>query len=143
MSRLGIPILFFGLTWIAFGQKDTGAIVGTVLDATGASIPGAQVSAVDTATNFTYHAVTDATGEYVMSPVRVGSYKLSVSASGFKTEIVGSITLEIQQRARVNFTLQPGELKETIEVTGRAPVLETDNSERGQVINSSTCRAFR
>ena len=120
---------------ILFAQKDTGAIVGTVLDASGASVPGARVTAVDTATNFIYNATSDATGQYVMSPVRVGTYRISVGAKGFKTE-VESITLEIQQRARVNFTLQPGEVKEMIEVTGRAPVLETDNSERGQVINS-------
>ena len=119
-----------------FAQKDTGAIVGTVVDASGASVPGAQVTAVDRATNFIYNATTDGTGQYVMSPVRVGTYRISVGAKGFKTEVAESITLEIQQRARVNFTLQPGELKETIEVTGSAPVLETDNSERGQVINS-------
>ena len=119
-----------------FGQKDTGAIVGTVIDVSGASVPGAQVTAVSTATNFAYHAVTDATGQYVMSPVRVGTYRLSVSANGFKTEVIESLTLEVQQRARVDFTLQPGAVKETMEVTGHAPVLETDTSERGQVINS-------
>jgi hypothetical protein len=119
-----------------FAQKDTGAIVGTVVDASGASVPGAQVTVIDRATNFIYNATTDGTGQYVMSPVRVGTYRISVGAKGFKTEVAESITLEIQQRARVNFTLQPGELKETIEVTGSAPVLETDNSERGQVINS-------
>lgn len=128
--------MFLCLTWTVLAQKDTGAIVGTVLDASGASVPGAAVSAVDAATNFTYTATTDATGQYVMSPVRVSTYRISVSASGFKTAVAESITLEIQQRARVNFTLQPGELKETIEVTGHAPVLETDSSERGQVINS-------
>jgi len=121
---------------ILLAQKDTGAIVGTVLDASGASVPGAQVTAVDTATNFIHNATTDATGQYVMSPVRVGTYRISVSAKGFKTEVAENITLEIQQRARVNFTLQPGEVRETVEVTGQAPVLETDNSERGQVINS-------
>ena len=131
--RVAVLILCAGA--ILFAQKDTGAIVGTVLDASGASVPGAQVAAVDTATNFIYNATTDATGQYTMSPVRVGTYRISVGAKGFKTE-VESITLEIQQRARVNFTLQPGELRETIEVTGMAPVLETDNSERGQVINS-------
>jgi hypothetical protein len=119
-----------------FAQKDTGAIVGTVIDVSGGSVPGAQVSALNTATNFAYHAVTNAAGQYVMSPVRVGVYRLSVGASGFKTEVVESLTLEVQQRARVDFTLQPGAVKEMVEVTGRAPVLETDNSDRGQVIDS-------
>ena len=136
MSRLRFGILILCCAGAVFAQKDTGAIVGTVLDASGASVPGAQVSAVNAATNFAYHAVTDTTGQYVMSPVRVGAYRLSVKASGFKTEVVESLTLEVQQRARLDFTLQPGEVREMVEVTGRAPVLETDNSERGQVINS-------
>src|SRR5581483_9042764 len=125
-----------GLTVPAFAQKDTGALVGTVLDSTGAAIPGAQVDAVNTATDYTYKAVTNTTGEYVISPVRVGTYKITVSANGFRSEMTPAVTLEVQQRARMDFTLQPGDVKQTIEVTGTAPVLETDTSERGQVITS-------
>ena len=136
MSHLRFGILTLCCVAAVFGQKDTGAIVGTVLDVSGGSVPGAQISAVNTATNFAYHAVTDAAGQYVMSPVRVGTYRLSVAASGFKTELVESLTLEVQQRARIDFKLQPGAVKETVEVTERAGVLETDNSERGQVIDS-------
>jgi hypothetical protein len=136
MPRIRFAVLLLCTASAVLAQKDTGAIVGTVLDASGSSVPGAEVSALNAATNFTYHAVTDASGQYVMSPVRVGTYRLSVGAAGFKTEVVESLTLEIQQRARVNFTLQPGAVKETVEVTEKAPVLETDNSERGQVITS-------
>ncbi len=127
--------VFFLTAVIALAQKDTGAILGTVLDASGAAVPNAEVSATDVATNYTYTATTDSIGQYVMSPVRVGTYRVSAKSPGFKTT-VQTITLEVQQRARVDFAVQPGELKELVEVTGRAPVLETDTSERGQVINS-------
>ena len=120
----------------AFAQKDTGSIVGTVVDSSGASVPDAHVSANNAATDYTYNAITGNTGEYTISPVRVGTYKITVTANGFRTEISQSVTLEVQQRARVDFTLQPGDVKQTVEVSAQAPVLETDSSERGQVINS-------
>src|ERR1039458_4126814 len=116
----------------AFAQKDAGAIVGGVLDSSGASGPGAKVSAVNIGTNYAYTATTDTAGQYTISPVQVGTYKVSVSVQGFKTAVVEAITIEVQQRARVDFNLQPGEVKETIEVTERAPLLEADTSERGQ-----------
>ncbi len=131
-----IAILAFAFVWTAVAQRDTGAIVGTVKDSTGASIPSAQVKAEDTATSFTYTATTDTAGDYVISPVRVGTYRITVSAQGFQSEVAEKITLEIQQRARMDFTLHPGDVKQTMEVTTVAPVLETDTSERGQVITS-------
>jgi hypothetical protein len=106
-----VAVLILCTSAILLAQKDTGAIVGTVLDATDASVPGAQVTAQDTATDFIYYAATDATRQFVMSPVRVATYRISVIAKGFKTEAAGAITLEIQQRARMNFTLQPRALR--------------------------------
>src|SRR5947209_7549024 len=104
VSRL--TILFFGMALAAFAQKDTGAIVGTVVDSTGAAIPGARVTAENTATAYTYNATTDTTGQYVISPVRVGTYRIGVAANGFRSEVAPAVTLEIQQRARMDFTLQ-------------------------------------
>lgn len=120
----------------AFGQRDTAALVGTVLDSSGASIPGADVTAVNVDTNFAYHASSDAAGGWTISPVRIGSYRVTVAATGFKTAAVGPMTLDVQQRQRVDVTLQPGEVRETVQVTEAAPLLETDTSERGQVVNS-------
>jgi hypothetical protein len=120
----------------AFAQRDAAALVGTVIDASGASVPGATVAAVNVDTNFAYHATSEATGEWTISPVRIGSYRVTVTARGFKTAAVGPLTLEVQQRQRVDVTLEPGEIRETVQVTGTAALLETDTSERGQVINS-------
>src|SRR5579884_2722738 len=114
-SVVRVSILLLGFAFTAFAQKDTGAIVGTVLDASGAAIPNAHVTAVNTATDYTYNATTDTTGDYVISPVRTGSYRVTVNSQGFRSE-AESITIEVQQRARINFRLQPGDVKETVEV---------------------------
>jgi Carboxypeptidase regulatory-like domain/TonB dependent receptor len=121
-----------------FAQKDAGSIVGTVLDATQASVPNAEVKAVNLDTNYTYRATTDTSGQYSMSPVRIGRYRVEATASGFKTAVSETINLDVQQRARVDLTLTPGAVQETIEVQAAAPLLDTDTTERGQVVNSRT-----
>jgi outer membrane receptor protein involved in Fe transport len=126
------------LSSLCFAQKDTAALLGQVLDSSGGAVAGADISAVNLNTNFQYHAVSDASGEWTISPVGIGSYRVTISYKGFKTAAVGPITLDVQQRQRVNVTLQPGEISQTVSVHEAAPLLETDTSERGQVINSRT-----
>ncbi len=128
--------LFTGMA--ALAQKDTAALVGQVLDVTGASVPGADITATNVETDFAYHAVSDAAGEWTISPVRIGTYRVTVSQKGFKTAVAGPITLDVQQRQRINVSLQPGQVNERVDVQETAPLLETDTSERGQVINSAT-----
>jgi hypothetical protein len=134
LSRSAALLILCSLA--SFAQKDTAALVGRVLDPTGASVPGAEVTATDTGTNFTYRASSDTVGEWTISPVRIGSYRVSIKAKGFKTSEVGPITLDVQQRRRIDVSLQPGEIRETVQVQETAPLLETDTSERGQVVNS-------
>lgn len=118
-------------------QKDAASLVGQVLDASGASVPGAQVAAENAETGFTYRAVTSTAGEWTISPVRIGTYKVTISAAGFRTAVFNAITLDVQQRQRVDVKLEPGQLSETVSVHERASLLETETSERGQVIDSS------
>lgn len=122
----------------AFAQKDTASLVGRVLDSSGAAVTGADISAVDIDTDFTYHAQSDSIGEWTISPVRIGRYRVSVSARGFKTAVAGPITLDVQQRQRVDVSLEVGLVTETVDVHATAPLLEAETSERGQVINSQT-----
>jgi hypothetical protein len=122
----------------ALAQKDAASLVGQVLDSSGASVPSAKVSALNLETAFTYHVASSQSGEWTISPVRIGTYKVSISANGFKTTVIDSITLNVQQRQRVDVKLEPGQVTETINVQETAPLLEADTSERGQVINSRT-----
>jgi hypothetical protein len=137
VTRFAWVLLSLGCT-LLFAQKDTASIVGTVLDSTQASIPGAEVKAVNLDTNYVYRATSDTSGQFSMSPVRIGRYRVEVTATGFKTAVSETITLDVQQRARVDLTLVPGSIQETVEVQATAPLLETDTAERGQVINNRT-----
>jgi hypothetical protein len=125
-----------------FAQRDAASLEGRVIDASGAVIANASVAAVNTATNFTYHAQSDESGSWSMSPVRIGTYTLTVSAPGFKQSVVGPITLDVQQRQRADVTLQLGAVSEKVVVEGAAPLLETDSSETGQVIDSVSMVGF-
>ena len=107
-------------------------------DASGARVTNASIVATETATDITYHATSDANGDWTLSPVRIGAYRVSITAKGFKTSVVGPIALDVQQRQRIDVSLELGQVNETVEVHETAPLLETDSSERGQVINSRT-----
>jgi hypothetical protein len=119
-------------------QRDTASLEGHAVDATGAVVPSATVTAVDLATNFSYHALSDASGQWVISPVRIGTYQVTITANGFKQSVIGPVTLDVQQRQRVDVTLQPGEVNQRVEVSVSSPLIETDTSELGQVINNRT-----
>ncbi|MGA2728820.1 MAG: carboxypeptidase-like regulatory domain-containing protein [Terracidiphilus sp.] len=123
-------------------QRDAASLEGRVVDSSGAVIANASVVAMDTATNFAYRVQSDATGAWTISPVRIGTYTLTISAPGFKQAIVGPITLDVQQRQRADVTLQLGDVSERIEVQGSSPLIQTDSSETGQVIDSVSMVGF-
>jgi len=136
-----LQIILLSLSFLAFapatrGQKDAGSIVGTVKDSSGASIPDAKITVTETEKGITFVTSSDASGEYVASPLNVGRYKVTVEKQGFKTAVAGPIELDVQQRAVVNVTLQVGEMVIRVEVNTAAPLLETETSELGQVVNN-------
>ncbi len=126
----------------AIAQRDAASLEGRVIDSSGAVVAGALVTAVNDATNFHYQAHSDTGGAWVISPVRIGTYKVSITAQGFKEAIAGPITLNVQQRQRVDVTLELGDVHEHVEVRDTAPLLETDSSETGQVVDSQSMVAF-
>ena len=129
-------ILFLAVAASAWAQKDTGSIVGTVKDPTGALIPDAKITVTETEKGTTFVTSSDSSGEYVASPLNVGHYKVTVEKQGFKTAVAGPIELDVQQRAVVNVTLPVGEMVIKVEVNTAAPLLETETSELGQVVNN-------
>jgi hypothetical protein len=125
-----------------FAQRDAASLEGRVVDLSGAVVAGAVVTATNDATNFHYQAQSDASGGWVISPVRIGTYKVTIAAQGFKEAVAGPITLDVQQRQRVDVTLELGNVNERVEVRDTAPLLETDSSESGQVVDSQSMVAF-
>jgi Carboxypeptidase regulatory-like domain/TonB dependent receptor-like, beta-barrel len=136
-SRLLLILLAcLSLTAGLWAQKDTGTIAGTVTDPSGAVLAGAKVLVTDVDRGGAFTTTTNQSGEYVASPLKIGRYTVTVEHSGFKRAVSQPVTLDVQQRAVVNVKLQLGQATESVEVTGSAPLLETQTSELGQVVNA-------
>jgi hypothetical protein len=117
-------------------QVDTGAILGTVTDASGAAVRGATVTVTNEGTNAALSTSTGSDGEYKFTPVRIGAYKISASFQGFQTTTQRNVPVNVGENVVANFTLKPGNVTETIEVASTAPVLETQDASVGQVVDS-------
>jgi hypothetical protein len=116
-------------------QIDTGAVLGTVTDASGAEIRGATVTLTNEGTNATLTSTTGTGGEYKFSPVNIGTYTVSVNFQGFTTMTQRHVVVNVDAQVVANFTLKPGAVTETIEVAATTPVLETQDASVGQVVD--------
>ncbi len=117
-------------------QVDTATVVGAVQDSSGAVVPGASVTATEVNTNTKTSTRTDTAGNYVLTPLRIGTYSVAVEAQGFKKETRGGIVLQVQDRVRVDFALQVGALTEAVNIEAEVPVVQTESSSLGDVIGS-------
>ncbi|MGH9769618.1 MAG: carboxypeptidase regulatory-like domain-containing protein, partial [Blastocatellia bacterium] len=118
-------------------QVSTVTIHGTVSDSTGAVIPNAQVTAVNTETNFSRSVTSDSSGGYAIQFLPIGPYRLEVTASGFKKFVQSGIVLEVSRNARVDPVLAAGAITETVSVTSDAPLVETNNVALGQTTTNA------
>jgi len=129
-----LPWLFTVMT--AFAQVDTGTVAGSVRDSSGAGLASASVTFVDVATNATTKAQADASGNYASPPLRPGNYKVTAEAPGFKSQTRSTITVQVQDRLRVDFELTVGSVSENVLVTAETPIIQTDTSSLGEVITT-------
>jgi hypothetical protein len=113
----------------AWAQEVTAAIVGTVTDSSGAPVKGAVVRATDTDRGTVWTADTNETGAYNLLRLPVGSYGVKVTAPGFQTSVEPPFALVLNQTARVDVQLKVGKISETVEVTGAAPLLQTETTD--------------
>lgn len=118
-----------------FGQVDQGAIDGVVQDSSGAAVPNAHVTLLNTDQGLTLESTTGGNGEYIFSPVRIGHYTLTVTAPGFSTTTQENLTVTVGQHLNVNVKLSLGAASQTVQVTAAPPQLQTDEASVGQVIN--------
>src|SRR6202167_735719 len=122
----------------AFGQVDEGAITGTISDPSGAVIPNAQVTLINTDQGLTLTTTTNGSGVYTFSPVRIGHYSVSAAAPGFTTTKQSNLQVAVGQQLQVNVQLKPGAESQTVEVTTAPPELQTSESSVGQTVSSQT-----
>lgn len=131
-------LLLFGILFCstARAQFETASVLGFVHDASGAAIPNAKVTLVNTATGVEVTVTTDAQGQFTFTSVRIGEYKVKASASGFGDAATEPFSAQVNARQRVDVSLKPGATTETVTVTGAAALLNTEDSERGQIISA-------
>jgi hypothetical protein len=128
-------LLAIGFAKPLWAQKDAGTIVGTVRDPSGAVVQGAKVAIEDVDRGVQMTLSTNEQGEYVASPLHIGRYKVTVEKAGFKKAVSEVVQLDVQGRIAINIALQVGQQTEEVLVTGAAPLLETETSELGQVVD--------
>ena len=133
-ALLLICALLLGTASAAYAQFDTATILGTVRDNTGAVVPGATVTLTGIDTGIVTTKVTDENGAYEFATVRIGKYRVTAELAGFSIALADNVQATIGARQRVELQLTPGAVTETVEVTGAASKLETDTSDRAQII---------
>ncbi len=132
---LCLAVLFAVAASLVAQSGSTGAILGTVSDATGAIVPNAKVTVTNSSTNVSVETVTSSTGDYNVPSLNPGPYRVTVEASGFQKSITSQLVLTVNQRLRVDASLRPGAVTETLQVEGQAVALDTDTTELANLVS--------
>jgi hypothetical protein len=124
-----VLLLLLPVNLFAQSQATTGVIEGTVVDATGAAMPGVTVTMKNTATNYTQVAVTDSAGRYHGILLPLGPYQVTATLAGFGTAIARGLDLQLGQTLTLPITLKPAAVSEEIVVVAAPPLIETARTE--------------
>ena len=134
---LALVVALCALTGSLWGQQVTAAITGTITDPSGAPIVGAKVIVKDLDRGVVFPAESNTQGAYNLPRLPIGRYEVRAEAQGFQTSVQPAMTLDVNQTARVDFQMKIGQVSETVEVTGAAPLLETETTQLSTVIDSN------
>src|SRR5277367_1883975 len=126
----------------AQAQFENGSLVGTIRDTSGAIVAGASVAVSNTATGIESKVVSDSNGNWEVPSLRVGTYHVTASMPGFNTAVADNISLPVGSRQRIDLTLQNSQAQETVEVNNDQLQLETESSQRGQIITQYQSEAL-
>jgi hypothetical protein len=127
---------------VAQAQYDNGSLLGTIKDSSGAPIANASVTVTDIATGIATQTKTNSNGDYEVPTLHVGSYRISATAQGFSEAVAQNIAVSVGGRQRIDLSLPVAGKDVTIEVSDVALQLETETSERGQIITGYQSEAF-
>ena len=135
ISRLAVALLALGLMCLPLtAQTSYGSVVGSVVDNSQASIPGAAVALTNTGTSERRTMDTDSVGNYQFVNLIPGTYRVDIEKQGFKHLTRGPVQVEVQSIARIDATMQVGDVGQTVEVTAQTALLQTENASVGQVV---------
>jgi Carboxypeptidase regulatory-like domain len=132
---LSMLLAFCGKSFAQAGA--TGTILGTVTDTSGAVVPSITVTVTNTGTGVANRTVTTSSGDYFVPGLLSGSYSVTVEAKGFEKYVARGIVLTVNQRNRVDVSLKPGAVSETVDVTAQAVALDTDSAGLSQLVSQT------
>src|SRR6266853_1306264 len=121
----------------AYAQFDTASLVGTVRDTTGAATPDATVTLANAETGVSLTRTTNGEGVYEFATARPGSYVITAEKAGFAVALVDGVQVQVGARQRIDLQMAIGQVTEKVEVTASASLVETETSQRGQVISET------
>ena len=136
MFRIGLSMVVAAV--VAVAQSSSGSITGLVTDSSNAALPTVALKLTNVDTGVVYSAVTNSTGEYTLPLLPIGKYSLTAEAGGFQTYVRRVMTVETDRTVRLDITMQIGQVSERVEVTGTPPMLESETSSVGQLIEQKT-----
>jgi Carboxypeptidase regulatory-like domain len=136
-ARVALALVFcLAISSQAAAQIGRGTLAGNIVDPDGAAVPGAAVTATAVSTNLSRTAVTDSEGQYVLSGLTPGVYRLSVELSGFRPLTPEGVRLATGETVRLDLKLEVGGLTEAVTVVGDAPLLRSETSGLGHIIDN-------
>src|SRR6266403_1992486 len=142
--RGALSVIFLAISLISAGQAQaqvSGAtLTGTVTDASGATIPQAQIVITNVSTGVTRNVTTDSAGFYTAPNLLPGTYEVRVTATGFSTQVRTGITLTVGAQQALPITMQVGQVSQTVEVTTEAPTVELTSSTLSAQVTGATVR---
>ncbi len=137
IARFLATIFLLCASFTVEAQVESGKIVGTVKDASGAIVSAAAVTVTEIQTNAERKTTSNSGGDYVVTELKPGTYTVKAEREGFKTAVEAAFKLDINQVVRVDFTLVVGSIHEEMTVTAAEPLVESETSSIGQVIDES------
>lgn len=136
---MGLSLLIC-LAMTASAQVTTGSILGTVRDNSGAAVKGAKVTITEIGKSNSSNYTTDDEGAYNAPFLIPGTYSVTVEAGGFKKAVTNNVVVQIDQKARIDFSVEVGQLSETTVITAAVTLVNTETSEIGQVIEERSVK---
>src|SRR5580698_8788230 len=115
-----------------------GEITGRITDPSGAGVPDAALTLTNATTNAVRQTKTTGDGDYSFPSLPPGTYKLKAEHPGFKTTANNSVEVEVQQTVRLDYTLQVGDVTQTVEISAAANMLQSENATLGSVVSNSS-----
>jgi hypothetical protein len=125
-----------------FAQAVTGTLLGTVKDSSGAVIAGAKVTVTNEGTGFTRTVVSDTLGEYTTPSIPTGRYTVLAEMQGFKASALSGVEVGVDQRVRIDVSLEVGAMTESVTIEAATPLVQTSSSELGTTVKNEEIEAL-